>query len=102
MKRCLHIVRQEWLFLKDLVDERLLDIETVDSAVEKALDQLTYEQEISRQELIKIILINFRISVIESVKASGLSFNFMALSVKDICYFYFMHRLKNSAKYLSP
>ncbi len=101
MKRCLHIVRQEWLFLKDLVNEHILDIDNVDSAVEHALDRISSEQKISRQELIKVILINFRISVIESVKAGGLTFDFTALSIKDICYFYLMHRLKDSAKYLS-
>lgn len=100
MKRSTHIVKQEWLFLKALVEDRILEIESVSAAVDKALDRLTTERGISHSELIKIILINFKYSIQEGIKENDLEFNFSHLSVKEICYFYFMHRLKNSIKYL--
>ncbi len=100
MKRSLYIVRQEWCFLKSLVKDRILDIEKISLSVERALDRLSFEQKISRNDLIQIILINFRYSVLENIKNNKLKFDFTKLSVKEICYFYFMHRFKNSVKYL--
>lgn len=101
MKRSIYIVKQELCFLKSLVEGRVMEIGSVDSAVEKGLDLLAIEHNLSRQELIKIILVNFRYSVLEAIKESSLEFNFARLSLKEICYFYFMHRLRDSAKYLS-
>ncbi|MDH5680866.1 MAG: hypothetical protein OEZ36_04710 [Spirochaetota bacterium] len=100
MKRSAHIVKQEWLFLKALVEDRILEIDSVNAAVDKAIDKLCHEREISRPELVSIILINFKYGIQQAIKESDLEFDFKELSVTEICYFYFMHRLKNSIKYL--
>ena len=100
MKRSKHIIRNELLFLKTLVDEKILDIQNVNTAVDNALDKLTEELLINKQELIKIILINFKQSVVDFANETNLNFNFTKLSLKEICYFYFMHRLKDSSSYL--
>ena len=86
--------------MKSLVEDRILEIESVSFAVDRAIDRLCDEREISRSELVNIILINFKYGIKQAIKESELEFNFSELSVKEICYFYFMHRLKNSIKYL--
>ncbi|MDH4130049.1 MAG: hypothetical protein OEV44_14925 [Spirochaetota bacterium] len=101
MKRSLYIIKHELLFLKSLVDNKILEINKVNSAVDKALDKLSLERNLNRQDLIKIILINFKYSVLDMVKETNLKFNFTNLSLKEICYFYFMHRLKDSSSYLT-
>jgi len=100
-KRSYHIVRHELFFLQSLVDERVVDVDSISQAVDSGLDRLAQEQRLLREDLIKIILVNFRYSILEAVKESSLEFDFKKLWLKDICYFYFIHRINDPMRYLT-
>ena len=100
-RRSFHIVKHELFFLQSLIDERVVEVESISRAIDNGLDKLAKEQLFSREELIKIILVNFKYSILEAIKGSSVEFNFKLLSLKDVCYFYFMHRLDDPLKYLT-
>lgn len=100
MKRNHDIVKLELNFLKNIKSEKILETKEIDQSVENALDLLSQEKNLSREELLQIILVNFKYSVVEALKENNITFDFTLLTTKEICYFYFMNRLKDASKYL--
>ncbi len=96
MKRSLNIIKLELDFLDNLLKTNFTIREEIGKSIDETLDRLAIKQAINHQEIIQIILVNFKYSVIEACRDRSLSFEFSKLTLKDICYFYMIYRLNDN------